>query len=122
MDFIWETKTSRVAEKSVVVSVSQELPRELDKVDIHQRPRVIFESWEEQATMWKHGPISAHLSAVWKDLGYSTRNKIVSSLQVGGAIRQQRLLVVRHLDIAGLPWEWGKEESLDLVHFVPASM
>lgn len=74
------------------------------------RPSVILESWQEGSSVWSQGPVSSSADAAWKRLGYITRNKLISSLRVGGAIRQRRLLVVRYHQSSPLTWTWAPEE------------
>ena len=60
-----------------------------------ERPLVIMESWPPEAASWENHPMSKGMAQPWADLGYSSRFRLVSSLWVGGAVTQSRLLVAR---------------------------
>jgi hypothetical protein len=60
-----------------------------------RKPRLIVETWAGNAQIWTKGPASKYQETRWKNQGYVTRYRRVSATQVGGAISQYRLMVVR---------------------------
>jgi hypothetical protein len=68
----------------------------------HLHPKVVFESWIGQASIWPEGPTCKSTTTRWQKLGYETRNKTIKATRIGGAIDQERLLVVR-ISLAGGP-------------------
>ena len=73
--------------------------------------KCLIESWPPQASLWRYGPVSKIASTRWEDWGYSTHCRVVNATQVGGAIQQERLLVVRWNKDQGKTWQWAPEES-----------
>jgi hypothetical protein len=59
------------------------------------RPRVIVETWPGSAQMWRQGPLCKGHTTVWNGMGYITRCRLINATEVGGAIQQERLIVVR---------------------------
>ena len=76
---------------------------------LERKPSIIFESWVASASLWAYGPVSKIASTRWEQNGYSTRCKVISATAIGGAISQDRLLVVRVLPQL-LTWDWGPIE------------
>ena len=69
------------------------------------RPKFVIESWEARAVTWEHGPVGKAARTRWQDLGYSTRLQRVDSQDVGGAIIQPRLMVLRI--VPHCSWKWS---------------
>jgi hypothetical protein len=75
------------------------------------RPRVVIETWPASAQMWRQGPVCKAHTTVWKDMAYITRCRLINATEVGGAIQQERLIVVRvHVHFEHL-WTWDKIEA-----------
>ena len=75
------------------------------------RPRVVVETWPASAQMWRQGPICKAHTTVWKEMGYTTRCRVVNATEVGGAVNQERLIVARvHVHWDHL-WRWGRFEA-----------
>ena len=68
------------------------------------QPTVVIEAWQSSATLWRHGPTSKAVTARWRDLGYDLYCKKVNATQIGGAIDQERLLVIRLKRDSGFSW------------------
>lgn len=60
-----------------------------------QPPIFVIESWLEKAVLWENGPSTKGSTQRWTDRGYATRTKRVCASEVGGAIIQSRIMVVR---------------------------
>ena len=58
------------------------------------RPKVVIESWPEKASMWEEGPMAKGPRTLWQRLGFFSRFQRIDATQVGGAVKQKRLLVV----------------------------
>ena len=71
------------------------------------KPRFLVESWVEGASLWKYGPISKLEVSRWQEAGYTTKCRVIRSTDVGGAIDQSRLLVVRTRIADGWTWDWA---------------
>lgn len=59
------------------------------------RPIIILESWDGAASTWDTGPAGQSSRVRWEKLGYNTRMKLINATTIGGAIRQQRLMLTR---------------------------
>ena len=70
------------------------------------RPKYIVEAWNCASPMWNTGPVSKLVITRWKKLGYDTHCRWVQASQVGGAVNQARLLVVRVSQRTGTVWDW----------------
>ncbi|CAJ1956285.1 unnamed protein product [Cylindrotheca closterium] len=90
------TKTPRKEEWELLISGTPPL----------QRPRIVIESWQADAQLWKFGPVSKASWKQWEDLGYGTQSKTIDATAVGGAINQRRLLVIRTAADLGPRWTW----------------
>ena len=76
-----------------------------------RKSRLVIETWPASAQMWIKGPMSKARTTIWRELGYDTRCKVIRATDVGGAIRQDRLLVARvHLQWTHL-WKWDATEG-----------
>ena len=69
-------------------------------------PGLVIETWTGSSSLWVHGPMSKACRTRWKDLGYSSRGKLVDATALNGAIRQLRFIVTRTADTAK-PWAWA---------------
>jgi len=60
------------------------------------RPSSVIESWEP-ATLFTSGvgPLDKASCMRWLELGYQTRGRVLRATELGGAIDQERLLVIR---------------------------
>ena len=76
-----------------------------------RRPLVVMESWKPGAILWTRGPMSKVATTRWNDRGYQSRCRIVNALELGGAVDQSRLLVVRIHKRLQLKWEWKPLEQ-----------
>ena len=72
----------------------------------------LIESWPPRAALWRHGPVSKVAATRWEGRGYTTHCRVINATQVGGALQQERLLVVRWSKQTSLPWTWAAEEPL----------
>lgn len=72
-----------------------------------QKPKVILESWCAQAVNWENGPTGKAARIRWERLGYESRFRRVSAMEVGGALDQCRLLVARVQRSYAHRWTWG---------------
>ena len=78
------------------------------------RPSLVVETWRGNAQLWTYGPMGKLCVIRWVQMGYYSRCKRVEATQVGGAINQDRLIVVRVRTGAGLPeWKWQNLERSD---------
>ena len=90
-----EKKDSTLGWRSVVQETS-----------IGRRPGLIVESWDSRALLWGCSPVSKIEKVRWAENGYVSRYQVVRATQVGGAIRQERLLVVRIQNALSPYWRW----------------
>ena len=72
------------------------------------RPRLVIESWEPAALFTSGiGPLDKASRTRWLELGYQTRGRVLRATELGGAIDQERLLVVRtRMGMATEGWQW----------------
>ena len=70
------------------------------------RPKIVFESWAARTGTWEYGPTGKSSRVRWENLGYQTRIQRVDAQNIGGAIVQPRLLVVRIQK--SMEWKWRK--------------
>ena len=78
--------------------------RMIDRTIPANRPKIIFESWAVRTGSWEYGPAGKSSRVRWQNRGYQTRIQRVDAQNVGGAIVQPRLLVVRIQE--PLIWKW----------------
>ena len=71
-----------------------------------QRPTVVIETWQGRASLWPEGPSGKATVKRWSILGYITRCRVIQASAIGGAINQERLVVVRLLPIMDTVWSW----------------
>lgn len=76
-----------------------------------KRPTLIVETWRPNALVWSSGPTSKSSLTRWRQLGYASRCKRVCATQVGGAITQVKLLVLRIAEPKSAGWTWPAEEA-----------
>lgn len=81
--------------------------RLVDQCPTEDRPKYIIETWNEQALMWNCSPMDKGTVTRWSRLGYDSRCNLVAATELGGAISQQTLLVVRTNTTSGLGWQWA---------------
>lgn len=67
----------------------------IGRVAVHQRPKIVIESWDATASLWSNGPLGQANRIRWDTLGYRTSARTINATKVGGAVRQKRLLVTR---------------------------
>jgi hypothetical protein len=73
------------------------------------RPRIVFEFWEEEALFRDCGPVSKSTVTLWSDLGYATNCRSINSTQVGGVVDRYWLVVVRYQNaLQGSELEWPR--------------
>jgi hypothetical protein len=72
------------------------------------RPKLVVESWVGHSVAWIDGPTDKGSRVRWQALGYESHFRCVTSTQVGGAIQQERLLVVRILAEEVANWTWAE--------------
>jgi hypothetical protein len=75
------------------------------------RPKVVIESYPHHGMIWAGGPMCKATMTRWHTLGYRSRCKLVGATEVGGAIRQGRLLIARVTTDHADSWMWGARES-----------
>lgn len=71
-----------------------------------KRPKVVIEAWRSDPNLWQYGPMSKSATTRWKELGYTVNCRTINATSVGGAIDQDRLLIVRTRLDSGGKWEW----------------
>ena len=71
-----------------------------------QRPKLVIEAWRSDAQLWVNGPASKSTLTRWKKLGYNLHCRKVNATSIGGAIDQDRLIVVRVHQRENLHWHW----------------
>lgn len=75
------------------------------------RPGVVVEVWPSNAQLWTKGPMVKQWIRRWDQWGYQSRCKLVRATSVGGAIRQNRLLVARVRNDWVNDWQWDRTEA-----------
>ena len=78
----------------------------VNKTHPTNRPQVVLESWLPIRATWTRGPTDKCAVTRWSNLGYDTRLKMLRGLDVGGATRHNRIMVVRILKHLAHKWEW----------------
>ena len=78
--------------------------RMIDKTLPANRPKIVFESWAARTGTWEYGPAGKSSRVRWENRGYQTRIQRVDAQNIGGAIVQPRLLVVRIQE--PMIWKW----------------
>lgn len=73
-----------------------------------QRPEVVLEIWSPTAQLWQKGPMNKACVTRWTEAGFQSHCQLVQAVDVGGAIRQNRLVVARVRE--GRTWTW---DSMD---------
>ena len=71
-----------------------------------KQPKVIVESWKEEALTWQNGPVTKSERVRWEKAGYDSRFKRVTAIDVGGAIDQRRLMIARVQRDLSPYWTW----------------
>ncbi|CAJ1936816.1 unnamed protein product [Cylindrotheca closterium] len=82
----------------------------VDSVPPKHRPKVIIESWRSDPTLWQYGPTSKPTTTRWREAGCNINCCTIKATSIGGAITQERLLVVRTRIDCQAQWTW---DSLD---------
>ena len=59
------------------------------------KPKVVVEAWPATAQLWSKGPMNKACVTRWQKQGYTSHCKLVRATEVGGAIRQIRLIIAR---------------------------
>jgi hypothetical protein len=67
----------------------------IDATPVSSRPKMVSESWPNVAVTWASGPSGKAYVTRWTKRGYATTMRLVSAVQVGGAVAQTRFLVTR---------------------------
>ncbi len=88
------------------VPKAEEWEKLVEGTALEHRPKIIIESWKATALMWSQGPTSKGVITRWRTLGYATRCRRIGATQVGGAITQNRLLVLRIEEAQEQRWKW----------------
>jgi hypothetical protein len=82
----------------------------ISNAKVKNRPKVIIEMWPDKAATWEEGPMSKSNLVRWQHLGYASRYQRVDATQVGGAVTQKRLVIVRMITELQNLWRWrGKD-------------
>ena len=76
-----------------------------------RRPLYVVEAWDPGSAMWRQGPVAKLTVTRWKELGYATRCRKVNATAAGGALDQERLMVIRSRGPLGDPFEWASLET-----------
>jgi hypothetical protein len=71
----------------------------LKRCDAARRPSLIVELWGASAAMHANGPLSKPVRKVFRSQGYSQRSFHAADTALGGAVSQERLLVVYFNDM-----------------------
>jgi len=100
----------RTQEPRNMTLITSEWEKEIAKAP--NPPKVIMESWLSNASIWATGPMSKGSVTRWKEMGYTSSGMVVNSTQVGGAISQTRLLVVRTQSSQTSP-NWPPRDPLE---------
>lgn len=79
----------------------------VDNASVSIRPKAIVEFWHQAVIGWKSGPMGKGIRSQWQSLGYFTRHLLLRAIDVGGAVTQDRLIVVRLQRTYATCWEWG---------------
>lgn len=91
---------------------SQQLPTHwsqmVQECPLPLRPRVILESWPEQAVSWTVSPTDKAQRTRWRDLGYASRFRLIRTTNHGGALDQTRLIVARLSPELDATWAWTR--------------
>ena len=72
----------------------------------NSQPKVIIETWGQEASAWTHGPTGKETRVRWESLGYLSRFKRVDAATIGGATDQSRLIVARIRKDHIAKWKW----------------
>ena len=75
------------------------------------KPKTVVESWVGIASTWENSPTTKACTTRWTELGYSTRFKWVRASHVGGAIRQDRLMVIRSIGAILPKFRWPEQDT-----------
>jgi hypothetical protein len=57
---------------------------------VSSRPKMVFEAWPGVAVTWAIGPPGKAYITRWKERGYDTTMRLVSAMQVCGAVAETR--------------------------------
>ena len=82
----------------------------MQDTEAFHRPSVIVEVWPSNAQVWAKGPMVKQWLRRWDEWGFTSRCKLVRATSVGGAIRQNRLIVARVKHPWADDWEWDRIE------------
>ena len=77
----------------------------IQSTEATKRPQLIVEAWAARAINWEYGPAGKASQIRWQKQGYATRMQRVDAQDLGGAIIQPRLLVVRILEPRKWIWD-----------------
>jgi hypothetical protein len=69
-------------------------------------PRLIVELWSPRDILYEEGPMSKPVLVKWAAQGYFSHVKLINSIEVGGSVDQQRLLVARVYKGVKEGWSW----------------
>lgn len=73
-----------------------------------RRPEVIIEVWGPSSHLWGKGPMNKACVSRWANKGFQSYCRMVRAVDVGGAIRQNRLIIARVK--SGRTWNWDTME------------
>ena len=71
------------------------------------QPKLIIESWPPRTATWEHGPSGKGMRVLWDQINYTTRILRLDAQEVGGAIVQPRLIVLRVSKRHIKEWQWS---------------
>ena len=73
------------------------------------RPKVVLESWPTTVGLWERGPMDKGCRTRWPNLGYESQCCHKRANDIGGAIDQSRVLIVRVQKDLAPGWKWDDE-------------
>ena len=80
--------------KSLAVGKRFSWESAVNKTHPTNRPQVVLESWLPISATWTRGPTDKCAVIRWCNLGFDTEIKILRGLDVGGATRHNRIMVI----------------------------
>ena len=77
-----------------------------------KRPQIVLEAWRSDIQVWKYRPMCKPTVTRWLKLGYQSHYKFVNATAIGGAVDQDRALVIRvrseEANANSGEWKWDQ--------------
>ena len=77
-----------------------------------KRPQIVLEAWRSDIQVWKYRPMCKPTVTRWLKLGYQSHCKFVNATAIGGAVDQDRALVIRvrseEANANSGEWKWDQ--------------